>query len=336
MRAAVLTGDAGRLATTDVDDPAPGPGQVVARVRWCGICGSDLHIATGPGVPGTVMGHEIAATVEAVGEGVDEHWEPGTPVTARPFSSCGTCRWCTFGRPDHCRSFQLVGFARPGGFAERVVLDAGELFALPTSLTGPDQALVEPLAVALHGLRRAGFRPGEAMAVLGAGPIGLAVTAWSRALGGGPVVVSDPVAERRALAERLGAAATVDPTAGPPAGACRRELGALPPLVMECSGKPGLLDQALRLAGVEGRVGVVGACMASDAVVPFTGLHKELDVRFAIYYDRQDFADTLRALEGGTLDVAGLVTDVVGLEDLPDRFAALVAGAGAGKVVVAP
>jgi (R,R)-butanediol dehydrogenase/meso-butanediol dehydrogenase/diacetyl reductase len=336
MRAVVLTGTDGRLETTDVDDPVPGPGQVVARVRACGICGSDLHIATAFGRPGTIMGHEIAGVIEDVGAGVDDRWVAGTPVTARPFSSCGQCHWCHSGRADHCRHFHLLGATRPGGFAERILLSADELYALPASLIGPEQALVEPLAVARHVLRRTGFAAGETLAVVGAGPIGLAVTAWARALEAHRVVVSDPVATRRALATALGADAAVDPSTDDVAAACRSVLGGPPPVVIECSGKPGLINEAMTLAAVDGRVGVVGACMSSDTVFPFTGLQKELDVRFAVYYDRQDFVDTLRALDDGSLVVEGLVTDVIDLDRLPETFATLLTGAGEGKIVVEP
>jgi (R,R)-butanediol dehydrogenase/meso-butanediol dehydrogenase/diacetyl reductase len=150
------------------------------------------------------------------------------------------------------------------------------------------------------------------------------------------VVGSDPAASRRALATALGADATVDPMSDDVAATCRSVLGGAPPVVVECSGKPGLIDQAMTLAAVNGRVGVVGACMSSDAVFPFTGLQKELDVRFAVYYDRQDFVDTLGALDDGSLVVEGLVTDVIDLDALPEAFATLLAGAENGKVVVVP
>jgi (R,R)-butanediol dehydrogenase / meso-butanediol dehydrogenase / diacetyl reductase len=336
VRAVVLTGTGGELEVAEVDDPVPGPAEVVVAVRACGICGSDVHIATVVGTAGTIMGHEIAGVVEERGSGVHEGWTPGTAVTARPFSSCGICGSCRSGRADHCRQFHLRGATRPGGFAERTVLSAEELYVLPASLTGPDQALAEPLAVARHVLRRVELRAGERLAVLGAGPIGLAVTAWARALGAGSVVVSDPNARRRELAVALGADAVIDPTAEDIGPACRRALGGRPPIVLECTGKVGLIDQAMTLADTEGRIGVVGACMSSDAFLPFTALRKELDVRFAVYYDRQDFVDTLRGLDDGSLVVEGLVTDVIGLDALPDVFAQMLAGAGTGKVVVVP
>jgi (R,R)-butanediol dehydrogenase / meso-butanediol dehydrogenase / diacetyl reductase len=336
VQAVVLTAQPPRLETVEVDDPTPAPGQVVVRVTACGICGSDLHTAAVLGSPGTILGHEIAGVIDDVGPGVDERWVQGTAVTARPFASCGTCRYCLAGRADHCASFELLGFTRPGGFAERVALSADELYSLPASVTGPEQALVEPLAVARHGVRRAGLRAGEAVAVLGAGPIGLATTAWARTLGASTVVVSDPVATRRALAEKLGADATVDPTAQDVSRACEEAVGSRPPVVIECTGKAGLLEQGLQLADVDGRVAVVGVCMAPDTIFPWNGLHKEIDVRFALYYDRQDFVDTLRALDDGTLQIDGLITEEVGLTELPATFAALLENADTGKVVVTP
>ena len=210
MRAAVLTAARPALEVVELPDPTPAPGEVVVRVTGCGICGSDLHVASMMGTPGTVLGHEIAGTIESLGDGVDR-WPIGRPVAVRPFTGCGTCRWCQTGRADHCALFKFIGFGRPGGFAERVVCDARELFAFPASVTGPDQALVEPLAVARRSMRRTGDVTGQTVAVLGAGPIGLGVTAWAHRLGATHVVVSDPSAERRALAAALGADHTVDP-----------------------------------------------------------------------------------------------------------------------------
>ena len=106
--------------------------------------------------------------------------------------------------------------------------------------------------------------------------------------------------------------------------------------VIECSGRPGMIKEAMQLAAVDGRVTVVGMCMTPDTVLPWFGLSKELDVRFAIYYGREDFTDTLDELAAGTLPVAGLVSDVISLDELPDRFAYLGQHSDSGKVIVAP
>lgn len=328
MQAVVLTADRPRLEVADVPDPTPGPGEVVVRVTGCGVCGSDLHVASAVAPAGAVLGHEIAGVVEERGEGVDD-WRPGAVVAVRPFFGCGACDDCRRGRQDHCASFRLVGLGAPGGFAERTVVAAAELFTMPATVTGGEQALVEPLAVARHALRRGGLVAGDDVTVLGAGPIGLATVSWARALGAGRIVVSDPVERRRALALDLGADVAVDPSSIDGAGANAS-------LVVESSGVPGVIDQALRLAAVEGRVAVVGVCLQNDTVFPWWGLQKEVDVRFSMYYDRVDFTDTLDALAAGSLGAGSMVTETIGLGDLPARFAELLREPDAGKVVVVP
>lgn len=337
MRAVVLTEDRPALATAEVAEPEPAADEVVVSVSACGICGSDLHVASAVGPPGTILGHEIAGTVSALGTGVDPaQWPIGTAVAVRPTSGCGRCEWCALGRPDHCDHFELMGLNRPGGFAERVAVQERELYRLPTALTGPDQALVEPLAIARRALRRTGLVPGETVAVIGAGPIGLAVTTWARALGAGTIVVSDPAPDRRALAESLGADVTVDPLADDLAVATLGATGAFPGAVLECSGRPEQIGKAMDQAAIDGRVTVVSVCLSEASIFPFTGLSKELDVRFSLYYGREDFTDTLGALEDGSLVTAGLLTETVDLDGLPARFDRLIHEPIGGKVAVVP
>lgn len=329
MRAAVLTADRPHVEIVDLPDPRPGVGEAVVRVTGCGICGSDLHVASSMGVPGTVLGHEIAGVVEELGDDVT-NVKLGQVVAVRPFVGCGSCPFCQAGRQDHCPAFEFVGVQRPGGFAERTVARASELFALPASVRPQDQALVEPFAVARRALRRARLLKGESMIVLGGGPIGLAITHWARALGAERIVVSDPLAHRRELARALGADDAVAPDEV--RGLARD--GA--PLVVECSGKAGVLDQALQLTAVDGRVAVVGICLAPESISLWPGLQKELDVRFSLYYGREDFIETINAFSDGALCPDGLVTETVSLDALPERFARLASDADAGKVVVIP
>ena len=331
MRAAVLTGPGGELRIEEIPETPPSAEEVLIDVTACGVCGSDLHIARAVGAPGTVLGHEIAGRVAAVGSAVDG-WAVGTPVAIRPFDGCGACAWCTAGRADHCSQFRLLGLQQPGGFAEQVTVNASHLFRLPATVTGADQALVEPAAVALHALRRAGFTRGEDVLVLGGGPVGLAVTAWARTLGAGRITVTEPVGLRRELALALGADLAIDPAATDAAGLL--DTAANPPLVMECTGAPGQLAQGLLRAGVNGRIGVVGICLAPEPILPIIGFHKELDVRFAMYYDHADFLDTITALGDGSLDLTALVTETIPLASLPTRFEELLAAPEAGKVVV--
>ncbi|MFN8018770.1 MAG: alcohol dehydrogenase catalytic domain-containing protein [Acidimicrobiales bacterium] len=335
MRAVVLSEDRPHLQLADVPDPEPGEGEVLVRVTGCGICGSDLHVASELAAPGTILGHEIAGTVEAIGTGIDgPAWKVGETVAVRPFFGCGTCASCRRGRADHCDGFALMGMARPGGFAERVVAQARELYRLPAAITGVEQALVEPLAIARRAVTRAGVGPGDSVAILGGGPIGQAILVWLRHLGVEQVTVTDPTPSRRELAVQMGASAAIDPV-GDELGMLQLVLASAS-VVFECVGRTGMIDQAMDVASVDGRVVVVGVCVAHDTFFPYTGLRKELDVRYSIYYERQDWLDTIAALDRRALDLAGYVGGTVSLEDLPARFDDLLAGADGGKVVLQP
>jgi (R,R)-butanediol dehydrogenase/meso-butanediol dehydrogenase/diacetyl reductase len=337
MRAAVLTEDKPRLEMADVPTPVPGPGEALLRITGCGICGSDLHLASQLAAPGAVLGHEIAGVVAGVGAGVDgTQWPDGTAVVARPFGGCGDCAFCRSGRADHCPQFQLIGLERPGGFAEFVTVRGDELFKLPASVTADEQPLVEPLAVVRRAFRRGQVTPADRVAVFGAGPIGLAAVAWAMAIGVEMVVVSEPSALRRNLALQLGATAAFDPSTGPVAAGIAGATGGGPTVVFECSGRPGLIEQAIEITAVDGRVVVVGICLQNDEIFPFWGLSKELDIRFAIYYGREDFIDTLDALDRHSLDARSMVTETITLEDLPERFAQLERDPDSGKVIVQP
>ena len=317
--------------------PTPAPGEALLQVTGCGICGSDLHLASQLAQPGAVLGHEIAAVVAGVGEGVDPaRWPVGTAVVARPFAGCGRCAFCTGGRADHCAQFQLIGLERPGGFAEFVTVRSDELFALPAAVSADEQPLVEPLAVVRRAFRRGQVTAADRVAVLGAGPIGLAAVAWARSIGVDTVVVSEPSTLRRSLALRLGATAAFDPGEGPVAPAMAAATAGGPTVVVECSGRPGLIEQAIEMASVDGRVVVVGICPQTDEIFPFWALGKELDIRFSIYYGREDFTDTLDALGAHRIDAGPMVTETVSLEELPGRFAQLERDPDAGKVIVRP
>jgi (R,R)-butanediol dehydrogenase/meso-butanediol dehydrogenase/diacetyl reductase len=275
--------------------------------------------------------------VAGLGPGVDpDRWRVGTAVVARPFGGCGDCAFCQTGRADHCAGFQLIGLERPGGFAELVTVRGDELFQLPATVSADEQPLVEPLAVVRRAFRRGQVVSSDRVGVLGAGPIGLAVVAWAVALGVETVVVSEPSALRRQLALRLGATAAFDPTVDSVAAAIAGATAGGPSVVFECSGRPGLIEQAIEITAVDGRVVIVGICPQNDEIFPFWAMAKELDLRFAIYYGREDFTDTLDALGSHRLDAGPMVTETITLEQLPERFAQLEREPDAGKVIVRP
>lgn len=359
MKAMVLRGK--ELTVEDVERPEPGPGQVLARIRACGICGSDLHAAkymddmleaaraSGEGAwynqgldAGIIMGHEFVAEVVACGEGV-EGWEPGTRVTSVPILLA----------PGSPTGVETIGYSPtvPGGYAEYVLLSAPLLLRVPEQVSDRVAATTEPCAVGLHAVRQANLRPGETALVMGAGPIGLMTLLWLKKEGVGYVAVSDYSAERRALASTLGADDVFDPATvnvaqalaerlRAPDGATGEAYGAgalagAPSVVFECVGVEGTLQQAMELVQVRGRVIVVGVCMKDDTIKPMVGINKQLTLVFVLGYTAQEYAEALAAFADGSIDTSPMVTRTVGIDELPAAFRAL-ADPTDCKVVVVP
>lgn len=325
MKAAVFRQAGQPMQIETVPDPAPKPRQLVLRVGYCGICGTDLHSTReGPAVLpcGSILGHEFAGEVVAVGRELSADWQGGERVCALPFLGCGRCAACITGRPFECPEVLLTGLQVPGGFAEYVTTGERETVRIPDALDLQHAALVEPMAVGLHAVRIAGLQAGQRVLITGAGPIGLAVLLWARALGARNVVISEFSPERRALAARLGADAVIDPAQA--LGAQFADAAGAPPdMIFECVGAPGLLAQCVDAAPRRSRIVAVGVCEQPDTFMPFPALLKELEIRFAIAYTRDDFETTIAMLATGRLDAGALVTHVVSLSELPAAFEAL-------------
>ncbi len=322
---AVLFKEPGVLAVESVPDAEAKPGEILMQVRDCGICGSDLHAAKfGIGMPAdTIMGHEFAGEIAALGEGVDG-WKVGERVVSLPYMSCGTCERCRAGDGLRCATMQSIGLgALPGAYAELVRVHPASLLRVPDGVTMRQAAMVEPLAVGLHGARLAPVDAETACVVMGAGPIGAVTILWARHLGARAVVASDPSPGRRELATRLGAHAVVDPTASDPGAALQNLAGVAPHVVFECVGVKGTINSAMLLAGIRGRVVVLGVCAEMDEFFPLVGIMKEIEMAFAFAYSHAEFAESLEALRTGAVDVAPLITDVIDLADVPDAFRAL-------------
>lgn len=338
MRAAVVD-DGGRgLRIATLPDPQPGPGELLLRVRRAGVCGTDLHLLGDPPAvtPGSVLGHEFAGEVAALGPGVGG-WRLGEPVCALPYLACGDCAACAAGDEMGCTGLRMLGAGDlPGAFAEYVRVGARHVLRLPPGVDYDAGALVEPLAVGLHALRAADLRPGEHVLVLGGGAIGLAAAAWARDGGAGEVVVVDRLANRRALAPTFGASRVVDAADDAALFALADLLGGQPPVVIECVGAPGMLAHCLGLVGRRGRIVVAGAAMAPDALMPAMACLKEVSLRFVVGYRQDEFAETLAALATGRIAGPEMVSARIGLDELPAAFAALRTPTTQGKILVAP
>lgn len=339
MKAAVFHTPGKPLSIETVADPVPREGEAIIRVKHCGVCGTDLHATEQhdrAGANGMVMGHEFAGEVVALGKGV-EGWKEGDRLTSLPFIGCGKCSACFQGKPWQCAVKQIIGLGEvTGGFAEYTRVHLNEAVRLPRSVSWKEGALVEPLAVSLHGVR--GIRNGLAgknVLVVGAGPIGLTTTLWCGFFGARHVIVSELDQGRARMALKYGATGLVD-ASGDVAEQFRALTGGEPELIMECVGLPGMIARCIELAPYGGEIVVVGFCMHPDKFVPAVAMAKELSVKFVIAQDKSDFQFVVDMIAADRIDVEHMVTDVLGFDDFPAAFEALRTPTSQCKILLAP
>ena len=345
MKAAVFKGAGVPLAIEDVPDPTPGPGDLILKVRACGICGTDLHWSERPDgnagwrtlEPGAVMGHEFAGEVVEVGRDLRGQWRVGERVCAQPFSGCGHCAHCAAGRAYRCERVTTRASAElTGAYAEYTRVGASAALRLPDSVSFDEGALVEPLAVGLNAVAKARLEPGDSVLIIGAGPVGIAVAMWCRFFGARHVVVSDLIGRRAERAIGFGATAAIDASREDVPGRARQLAGEAPRVVFDCVGVPGSLQLAIDYAPCDARVVVVGLCMAADRFFPAKALTKELDLTFVFVYRRRDFEIVVDLLGRGRIEAGGLVTDRVGFATFCEAFEALRKPSDQIKVMLEP
>lgn len=286
---------------TEVPVPPLGEHDVLVRVAYCGVCGTDLHIVFGDGgwgVPGSVYGHEWSGEVAAVGRSVSR-WAVGDRVVGGD-RSCGTCRFCRSGRPSLCSQQEVPAGPTRGGFAEFVTRHEDGLHRVAPALDLRAAALTEPLAVALHGVTRSGAVASDRVLVTGGGPIGLLTVAALRATGVTGVTVSEPAPARRQAVERLGATA-VPPTA---LGEVRSAMEVVPDpfdVAIECSGTVAATVQALEQLRPAGRLVIVGSNFETVPLDSLRVLVQELEITGAREYDAGGFDAALQLLKEGAI-----------------------------------
>ena len=320
MRAAVFKALGQPLSVEEVPDPVPGPQDVLIKVGRCGICGTDLHITQDPvfgAPPGMVLGHEYAGEVVAVGSEVDRV-RVGDQVAVLPVRSCGHCAACLAGQPARCREMRVTH----GGYGQYTKVRQQQCIKLPSCVSAADGALVEPLAVGLHGVNAAPITPGVRVLVIGAGPIGLATAFWARRLGATRVAVTAASDRRKDLALAMGATAFVGASEELAPGV-NQALGGPPDIVFEAVGKPGLLAKAVDLIRPRGTVVLVGICTAADSYNPFQTIMKEVRIQPSILYDRCEFEAAADVCNAGVVTPRCMVTETVSLAALPAAFEAL-------------
>jgi L-iditol 2-dehydrogenase len=335
MRAAVLHG-VGKIILEERPRPEPGPRDVLVQVASVGTCGSDVHyyehgrigdfLVKSP----LVLGHEPSGTVVAVGPGAGLH-RPGQRVSLEPGVPDFTCPHCRAGRYNLCPQMRFFGTPPiDGAFCEYVVVHEEFAYLVPDTLSDDAAALIEPLSVGVWACRKARVGPGARVLVTGAGPVGLLCLQAARAFGAADVMITDVNPARLSLARDLGASATLDVRENRLADAAFE-----PDVLLECSGHPAAIGEAIRAVGRAGRVVLVG--MGGDEIpLPLSHVQtRELEVTGTFRY-ANTWPEAIALAASGRVQLDALVTGHYGLAEVEQALTASARDPGLVKAVVRP
>lgn len=332
MRAAVWHGRQD-IRVEDVPLPAdPPPGWVQIRVDWCGICGSDLHeYVAGPvfipvekphpltGIQGQcILGHEFSGEIVKLGAGVGG-FAPGERIAADACQHCGTCYYCRSGLYNLCEKLAFTGLMNNGAFAELVNVPAELLYKLPAGFPVEAGALIEPLAVGMHAVKKAGSLLGQNVVVVGAGTIGLCTIMCARAAGAAQVIALEMSSARKAKALEVGASLVLDPKECDVLAEIRaRTHGLGADVSFECIGNKHTAKLAIDVIRNAGKSVLVGIFEEPSSFNFFELVSTEKQVLGALAYNGE-FADVIAFIADGRLDVKPLITGRIGLEEIVGR-----------------
>ncbi len=340
MRAAVLRDKA--FTVEDRPMPVPGPGQVLLKTRLCGICGSDLHLAkhldeivkAGEelGAPpqdmsnGLILGHEFVGEIAAFGPDTTQVMAIGQRVASVPFLFDGA-------------SPKPIGASveASGGYAEYMLASEMLLLRVPDDLPDEAAALVEPFAIGVHAVNKAGIAADAAAAIiLGCGPIGLAVAAVLAMRGCKTIIAGDFSPKRRELATAMGATHVLHPRDDDPYAVLAAAAPGQPVVIYDCTGAAGVLGRTIKACPIGARIVVAGIAPGEESISPMLAISKELTLQFVVYYTPEEFAETLQAVADGKLDWAPLVTGTIGLGEVGAMFDELADPERHAKVLIDP
>lgn len=331
MDALVFHPDGARIE--ERERPAPAATEVLLRVEYCGICGSDLHAGEPDFRDGTIMGHEFVGTVLEIGAEVSG-FATGDHVVVNPNGAwCGECPECVLGAVNLCPRIweHAIGLARDGGLAPYAALQARMLRRISHEVPLMQAALVEPLAVALRSVRNSAIAVAQDAIVFGGGTIGLLVTTVLRAAGASHITVVEPSPFRRERAQLLGADRVFDPLAGEDLAEFLGERR--PQFAFECSGVAELVNQAITVLRPRGVLTITGFSRRPPSYDSAELLFKEIRVQGSFIYTTE-FDEAIRLLESGRIDVSPLISEVYPVTRAKEALDALVNAPEALKILV--
>jgi 2-desacetyl-2-hydroxyethyl bacteriochlorophyllide A dehydrogenase len=317
MRAVVINAPHD-VALKEVPPPEKQPGEVMIQVRGMGICGSDIAAYKGINPLVTyprIIGHEIAGEVLEVPQG-ETTLMPGDRVVIEPYVYCGKCYPCMNQRTNCCENLKVRGVHVDGAMAERCSHPSHLVHKVPDGVSWERLAMVEPLTISVHAVKRARLAEGEHLAVAGAGPIGLLDAQYALVIGAVPMVI-DPLEERLALARTLGIPFGINPVEENAVDRVREITGGrMAEAVVEASGSDDAIRSSIDYVAYSGRIALVGWPKREVSLPTALFTKKELDV-MGSRNSRHAFAESIALVAGGKIDVASLVTRTVSFDEAP-------------------
>lgn len=298
--------------------------EVVIQVKYCGVCGTDIHIYNGDGGsyevnPPRIPGHEFSGVVTEVGAAV-KNVRPGDRVSGDPNIMCGECYFCKNAMEHFCENAVGIGTAMDGAFAEYIVMSAKNVYKVPDNLDFMTAAMTEPVSCCLHGIDLCRIQPGDTVLVIGGGPIGMIMIQLAKMAGAAQVILSEPVKEKRELALKLGASAAVDPIEEDVEQYLKAHTHNVD-CVIECVGNTHTEMDAIHFAGNKATVMFFGLAGPNDTITvrPDEIFKKELNITSS-FINPYVYHRALKILDSGELDVKSIITNIVPLDDIEKVF----------------
>ena len=326
MKAAVYTGR-GVLSVKEVPTPSPGPEQLLVRVTYCGICGTDLHnYSFGVPAPGAILGHEWCGVIEELGDGVED-FQIGDRVMYYPaggFGFVGAGKRQQSERPNPRALYSAPG--RKGAYAEYITVSSSRAKRVPDEVSDEAAASLEPLVAAIHAVRLGNMRISDTVAFIGAGPIALYMIQRARQAGAGAIYVSEISAARQAKAGNLGADRVFNPLEEDfVSGVVELTGGKGPDIVFECAAGRDTLNQACRLVAANGRITCLAVYQGPITLEPLDWYMRQPEIKFTTNGDSTplDWEIALECICERTIDVESIVSNIVSLDELQNTFQTL-------------
>lgn len=323
MRALVYNGPK-NIRVEDVEIPEIGATDVLIKLKYCGVCGTDIHIFSGDGgafevTPPLIMGHEYSGIVEKVGAKVTRV-KAGDLVTVDPNQMCGECYYCKNAMEQFCENVIGIGTTTDGGFAEYQVVCEKQVFKFKEGMDALTASMTEPVSCCLHGIDLCNIKLGDEVLVIGGGPIGLIMLQLAKMAGASKIILSEPVTEKREMGRKLGADLVVNPLEEDLVAVLKQNCKNVN-VVIECVGNIRTIDTAIQCAGNGATVMMFGLTGPGKSlnVDPELVFKKELKLTSS-FINPYTFERSVAILESGKLNVTEMISDVIPLEDCVKAF----------------